>query len=106
MSTSIREILFELHRRLETLYGDRLVKVILYGSHARGDAGSESDIDVLVVLKDLVSAWLEIERTGKDVAELSLEHDVVISCLFMAEERYLTRNSPLLLNVRREGVLV
>jgi predicted nucleotidyltransferase len=106
MSTSIREILNELRRRLETLYGDRLVKVILYGSHARGDAESESDIDVLVVLKGVVSAWLEIERTGKDVAELSLEHDVVISCLFMAEERYLTRNSPLLLNVRREGVPV
>ncbi|MFN0014530.1 MAG: nucleotidyltransferase domain-containing protein [Saprospiraceae bacterium] len=38
---------------LQRLYGDRLAKVILYGSYARGDFHEESDIDFLVVLKDV-----------------------------------------------------
>lgn len=106
MSIRVHRILSELRRRFEELYGDRLVKVILYGSQARGDAEADSDIDVLVVLKGRVAPWEEIARTGKDVADISLEHGVVIACVFMSEERYSTRNTPLLLNVRREGVAV
>jgi hypothetical protein len=37
-------------------------------------------------------------------ASLSLANDVVISCVFMSEERFVTEKSPLLLNVRRERV--
>jgi len=37
---------------LQTLYGKRLAKLILYGSYARGDYHEGSDIDFLVVLKD------------------------------------------------------
>ncbi len=37
---------------LQTLYGKRLAKLILYGSYARGDQHEGSDIDFLVVLKD------------------------------------------------------
>jgi hypothetical protein len=40
------------------------------------------------------------------VAELSLRDDVVVSCTFVSSDRYLTEQSPLLMNVRREGVPV
>ena len=33
-------------------YSDRLSKIILYGSYARGDFNEESDIDFMVVIKD------------------------------------------------------
>ena len=46
----------------------------------------------------------EISRVGDLTAELSLEHDVAISCRFVSEDRYRTERSPLLLNVRREGI--
>ena len=100
----VGRIISVLRKRLEELYGSRLVKMVLFGSHARGDAETGSDIDVLVVLRGEVNPGEEIGRTGGIVSELSLENDVVISCIFMEEYRYLHRNGPLLRNIRKEGI--
>lgn len=99
-------ILAELRTQLEQLYGVRLLALLLFGSQARGDAHPDSDIDVLVVLAGEVRPGLEIERSGQAVAALSLQYDVVISCVFISAERYRSECSPLLLNVRREGISV
>ena len=106
MPRNVEAILSELSRRLEALYGDRLVRLVLFGSQARGDAEPGSDIDVLVVLRGPVSPCDEIERTLDDIAGLSLENDAVLSCVFVSDEEFRREQSPLLLNVRREGVLV
>ena len=68
------------------------------------DAQPGSDIDVLVVLKGSVNPASEIAKVGSITAKLSLDNDVVISCVFISEERFTTEQSPLLINVRREGV--
>jgi predicted nucleotidyltransferase len=34
-----------LRRALDALYGDRIERVVLFGSRARGDAGEDSDYD-------------------------------------------------------------
>jgi predicted nucleotidyltransferase len=47
----LENILCSLRLGLEGLLGEQLEAVYLYGSHARGDAHTDSDIDVLVVLK-------------------------------------------------------
>lgn len=104
MNEKLRSILMELRNRLSDLYGDRLADLILFGSQARGDAEEGSDIDVLVVLEGEVNSSAEIERTGGFVASICLQHDVVISCVFMDQEHYLRRNGPLLRNIRREGI--
>lgn len=106
MGEKLKAILSRLRGRFRSLYGDRLVKMILYGSQARGDAEDGADIDVLVVLRGTVCPADEISRTIEDVADLSLANDVVISCLFMDENRFTQRNGPLLRNTRREGVPV
>jgi len=100
----IKTIVAELRTSLEALYGDRLVTMILFGSHARGDAEPGSDIDVLVVLKEPVSPGTEITRTSEIRSQLSLKYDVVVSCTYVSAARYTTEQSPLLINIRREGV--
>jgi predicted nucleotidyltransferase len=106
MNPGIEAVLKELRIRFQNLYGERLVKMLLYGSQARGDADPASDIDVLVVLRGQVSPGEEIARTAEATAELSLKYDGVISCVFVSEKRYTNEQSPLLVNVRREGVPV
>jgi len=102
----VRAVLAELRGRLQNLYGDRLVTLVLYGSQARGDAEPGSDIDVMVVLQGPVQPCLEVERSGEILTEVSLHFDEQVSCVFVSQQDFATRNTPLLMNVRREGVLV
>lgn len=114
MNLTLQSILKSLKQDLIQLYGDRLVHLTLFGSQARGDQEPESDIDVLVVLRSQsayrtesrVNVGEEIKRTGKIVADLSLNYDVVITCVFMDDLQYQTRNNALLRNIRKEGVLL
>jgi uncharacterized protein len=106
MNVTLSPILSRLKQELTDLYGDRLIHLTLFGSQARGDAELGSDIDILVVLKSPVNPGSEIKRTGKTIADLSLCYDVVISCIFMDETSYQTRNGSLLRNIRKEGILL
>jgi len=80
--------------------------VILYGSQARGEAKADSDIDLLIILKDPVNFWKEIERTGEFTSEFCLEHDVVISRAFISLFRFNQEFFPFFRNIHREGILV
>ncbi len=47
-----KEILTKFKQLLLERFGDNLVSLVLYGSVARGAAKTESDIDLLIILKD------------------------------------------------------
>lgn len=104
MNEKLNRILTQLKSEFEMLYGTRLVKMILYGSQARGDAEFGSDIDVLVVLKGPVNPGEEIKRTSDIVTDICLQNTEVISCFYMDEARFQHHNGPLLRNVRKEGI--
>ena len=106
MNEKLKTILTELRDYLANLYGERLVKVVLFGSQARGDAVEGSDIDVLIAVKGEVFAGEEIDRTGDFVAALSLKNDVLVSTVFVSEEDFVYSQMPLLLNARQEGIHV
>jgi uncharacterized protein (UPF0332 family)/predicted nucleotidyltransferase len=70
---------------LRELYGERLKKVLLFGSWARGDAHPESDIDLLVVLDRVESVWDELRRMNDVLDRHSVENDTVVSALVITE---------------------
>lgn len=106
MRQKLQNILTELSGSLKSLYGKRLVHLILFGSQARGEDCYDSDIDMMIVLEGTVSVGTEIERTGEIISGISLQYDVLISSIYMSSERYKTEMSPLLLNVRKEGIIL
>jgi uncharacterized protein len=106
LPTNIRTILKKLKDELTQIYGERLDHIILYGSRARGDARDDSDIDILIVLKDEFNYSEMLRLSSNLTASLSLEHDVVISRAFVSKKEFKNRQTPFLMNVRREGMQV
>jgi predicted nucleotidyltransferase len=103
MNPKIKPILDELREALAAHYGERLAKLVLFGSQARGDAEADSDIDVLVVLTGAVRPFKEIAETGEHVARISAENNVVINTLFVSLKEYDARQEPVIINATREG---
>lgn len=104
MSEIVKQALLELKEKLYRLYGDRLVAVVLYGSVARGEEGEGSDVDVAVVLSGDIQIGVEIDRMSPLVSEIGLRYDITLSVLPIPEIWWRERQSPLLLNLRKEGV--
>ncbi len=46
-------MLREFRAGVSSLVGDRLIDIVLFGSRARGEGHEESDVDVLVTVRDL-----------------------------------------------------
>lgn len=101
---NIRDIVIELKSGLKLIYGEQLKGVYLFGSYVRGEADRESDLDILVVLKNFEHYAREVDRTGELAANLSLKHGVSISQVFMRERDWLHGDTPFLSNVRDEAV--
>lgn len=106
LNATMQQILQELRLSLEQLYGSRLKGLLLFGSYARGEGTDGSDIDVALILDDFAFASTEIERSADLVAELCLKHTCVIGMVPIREQDWLSRQDPLFLNIRREGVAI
>src|SRR6266498_4349790 len=106
MSSNIGKILKKLKKELIQIYGDQIHSILLYGSRARGDERPDSDIDILIVLKNEFNYSEMLRLSSERTASLSLENDVVISRAFVSREQFEHRQTPFLMNVRREAVQV
>lgn len=84
---------------------DQPIKVIMFGSQARGDAKKDSDIDLLVFLPSLDSAMMNL---AFDVAwEVGFDAGKVISIVPAEKNEYKRLAvSPFYKAVKREGVVV
>lgn len=60
--------------------------MILFGSHARGEAKHDSDVDFLVVERDVDDRFDESVRLGRVVGELRVPADVVVVSEQQVEE--------------------
>lgn len=54
-------------------------KVILFGSHARGDAGPDSDLDFLVIEPEVDSSFDESVRLRRALSPLPIAADVLVT---------------------------
>ena len=73
--TYYKQILNKFKRKLLARYKDNIISLVLFGSVARGTAGKESDIDVLIILKDAPDSYYERLKPVVDI-ELEMRKDV------------------------------
>jgi len=96
------ETALEFKRHLTGYFGERFVDFLLFGSRARGEEEELSDLDILIVIKDLKDK--EEHWIWEEAAALSLEHDIVISPIVYECQEYLdSQELPFLSKVLREG---
>lgn len=98
------ELLKQIKARLTAAYKDRLRGVVLYGSVARGDAGPDSDIDVLVLLDRPAVSWQDIKSGSDALYPLMLEIGRIIDAMPVDVRRYEKANAPLYAIAQREGI--
>ncbi len=96
---AIQEFVKVLRRR----YGNKVKRVILFGSVARGDYSEESDIDVLVVGSITLDEAVEVSYP------ILLKYGEFISPQVMSEDYYMmlkSRKSGFIESVEKEGVVI
>ena len=84
------------------------VEVILYGSHARGEAGKYSDYDLMVLVDGPVNMALE-EKIIDKIFPIELESQEVLTLIIYNKQQWnspLYRAMPFHKNVDRDGVIL
>lgn len=106
-----KSIIEKLLEALKNKYGDRLVSVVLFGSIARKEARKDSDIDLLIVIKDLPKSrlkrqeeFLEVESHLEDLLEKT-EGFVDLSPILRTPEEIL-KYPPILLDIVEDGIIL
>ena len=91
------------------VYGEDIVKMVLYGSYARGDYRENSDIDIMVLTTLTDEEIRQIKTTIYDVAfDFQMEYGVDISVVIKNEAHfnYWLGALPFYDNVQKEGVVL
>lgn len=107
--SQLHTILSAVYQKSVEEFGDKLDAVILYGSYARGDYDSESDIDVMVRVKlDSQELNNHLRAMIHCTSELGLEHNIFISLNLQELELFEKYKDalPFYQNVMKDGVLI
>ncbi len=106
MKEHLSDLLLRFRDELGSVLGSNLEQIVLYGSHARGDETPESDVDVLVVLRDAspgdrekihqIAYRLMWDREFQPLITLNIIDGEYFRLLKQADATYLR-------NIQREG---
>jgi len=95
----------KLVKHLLKFFGDRLVSVIVYGSVGRGEASEESDIDLLVVVRDLPKSRFERQRIFSRIEEEIGRDSAKFSPILKTPEEA-SRITPLYLDLVEDSIIL
>ncbi len=101
--------LHQLDRKLREQFGSRYVRVILFGSRARGDYQPDSDVDVAVILRGVIAdRWKIKQLIIEDTYPVLLETGLYVQSWPIGEGELAdpdkASNPDLVRNILREGI--
>ena len=95
-------VLSRFRTALSRAYGERIERVVLFGSRARGDARPDSDYDIAVFLEDFGGIGEEMKAMAEIETDILMDMGAVINALPMRAGAHRDRNG-LMGELRREG---
>lgn len=105
INKDMKTLLSEIKNTLEKLLGNNMTKIVLYGSRARGDYDTESDIDIAIIVRGLSR---ELRKQIYDiVADIEIKYLVSISTLVLSAENFAflkNRERRIAADIEKEGI--
>lgn len=102
-----KKVIEEFKERIKEKFADEIIKIVVFGSKARGDAEKNSDIDILVITSS--DDW----RMGDEIREIGYELDeeidyrLSIQVIPESHINYLRNNGfQFIKNIESEGVVI
>ena len=89
MPENVNSIVYKFLLDLKRILGEKLAKVIVYGSYARGDYRDNSDVDIMILVK---MSDEEIRTVKNDIYDLAFDVEmstgIELSPVIKNEEQY------------------
>lgn len=109
MPNNVQKILNDFLEEVKTILGNRLKKIVLYGSYARGDYNKSSDIDIMILtdLSDKEISEYSMKIWEKS-ADIEIDKGIVISPLVRNIDNFEAWSDvkPFYMNIINEGVVL
>ena len=106
---NIENAINEFVNGINRILKNRVKKIILYGSYARGDYRKNSDLDIMVLTYLSEDEIVEMRTKLWDYSyDIALDNDIVISSLLknVDDFNYWLDTLPFYMNVQKEGVVL
>ena len=103
-----KEMFDDVVRAILSVMGDDAVKIILYGSVARGDNTCESDVDIAVITEGDYNREEKRRKLFEAVYPLDMKYDTLISVTPITSYHYFLckYEIPFYMNIEREGIIL
>ncbi|MFM8295885.1 MAG: nucleotidyltransferase domain-containing protein [Microcystaceae cyanobacterium] len=101
IESSLSIPLDKLKLKLHEHYQDRLESLLLYDAPVSQD---DVEFKIVVVLKGEVNPLREIKENSTWLAELCLESDTIMRCIYLSCEQFQNRDDPFIGEIKRYGI--
>ena len=100
-------VLVELVEGILSILESQVIRIVLYGSVARGTNTAESDVDIALLLNGNLSRETE-DKLSDLIVDLNLKYDIVLSVIDIDYEMFKKweKVTPFYKNVNEEGVVL
>ena len=98
-------VLKRFRSELDRAYGDRIERVVLFGSRARGDHREDSDYDIAVFLRSMDDWFDDALRIGELSSGVLRDTGAYIAAKPFGVDAYASA-SPFMTEVRRDGLML
>ena len=96
-------VLHRFRAAVDRIFGDRVERVVLFGSRARGEGRADSDYDVAIFLRDFADRRQEVRRLVPLVTDIVEDTGAVIHPLPFRAGSWRER-TPIMHEIRLDGV--
>jgi uncharacterized protein len=106
---TLEKLKIEVEKAAKELLGDKLTRVILYGSFAREDFDEESDID-FALMSDISENEIPSynNKLGEVTSKISIKYGILVSLIIISSKTFneYKNDLPFYMNLVKEGKII